>query len=66
VRAEQAEEVLLGELPSGHVADEAARRAAEATDPPSDIHASAAFRRKLARYTVSQAIELAAERARGA
>jgi CO/xanthine dehydrogenase FAD-binding subunit len=66
VRAEQAEEALLGELPSGEVLTEAGRRAAEATDPPSDIHASSAFRRKLARYTVGQAIELAAERARGA
>jgi aerobic carbon-monoxide dehydrogenase medium subunit len=66
VRAEAAEEVLLGEVAKSDSVVEAARRAAEATDPPSDVHASAVFRRKLARYTVRQAIELAAERAGGA
>jgi CO/xanthine dehydrogenase FAD-binding subunit len=66
VRAEAAEEVLLGEMARNTVLEEAARRAAEATDPPSDLHASAAFRRKLARYAVRQAIELAAERGGGA
>jgi len=66
MRASGAEEVLLGEVPSGEVLTEAARRAADSTDPPTDIHASAAFRRKLARYTVRQAIELATQRAGGA
>ena len=66
VRALDAEQVLLGEVASGEVLTEAARRAADGNDPPSDIHASATFRRKLARYTVRQAIELAVQRAGGA
>ena len=39
---------------------------AEATDPPSDIHASAGFRRKLANHFTREAIALAARRAGGA
>lgn len=66
MRVADAEEVLRGEVPDGEVLVEAARRAADATDPITDIHASAAFRRKLARYSVRQAIELAAQRAGGA
>jgi carbon-monoxide dehydrogenase medium subunit len=66
VRAQEAEQVLLDEVAGGEVLAEAARRAENATDPPSDVHASAAFRRKLARYTARQAIELAARRAEGA
>ena len=66
VRATEAEGVLSGERLEGRVVDEAARRAAEATRPPSDIHASAAFRRKLARHFVREAIALAAKRAGGA
>jgi len=66
MRAPDAEQVLLGEIVSGNVLAEAAQRGADATDPTSDIHASAAFRRKLTRYTARQAIELAAQRATGA
>ena len=65
MRAQEAEQLLLGEVASGEVLAEAARRAADASDPPSDIHASAAFRRKLAAYTARQAIDLAAQRAGG-
>jgi aerobic carbon-monoxide dehydrogenase medium subunit len=66
IRAREAEQMLLGEVVVGEVLAEAARRAVEATDPLSDVHASAAFRRKLAQYTARQAIELAAQRAEGA
>jgi CO/xanthine dehydrogenase FAD-binding subunit len=66
MRAPEAEQVLLGEVASSEVVTEAAGRAADRTDPAGDIHASAAFRRKLARHTVRQAIELAAQRAGGA
>jgi CO/xanthine dehydrogenase FAD-binding subunit len=66
MRAQDAEQVLLGEVVSGDVLAEAAQRGADATDPTSDVHASAAFRRKLTRYTARQAIELAAQRATGA
>ena len=66
LRAREAEGVLIGQRPEGRVLDEAAERAAAATDPPSDIHASAAFRKKLARHVARQALELAAQRAGGA
>jgi CO/xanthine dehydrogenase FAD-binding subunit len=66
VRARESERVLVGERPEGRVLDEAAERMAAATDPPSDVHASAAFRRKLARHVGRQAIELAVRRAGGA
>jgi CO/xanthine dehydrogenase FAD-binding subunit len=48
------------------VLDDAVERMAAATDPPSDIHASEAFRKKLARHVGRQAIELAVRRAGGA
>jgi CO/xanthine dehydrogenase FAD-binding subunit len=66
VRALDAEQVLTGERPEGRALDEAARRAADATNPPSDIHASAAFRRKLAGHFAREAIALAARRPGGA
>jgi carbon-monoxide dehydrogenase medium subunit len=65
VRARESERVLVGERPDGRVLDEAAEKIAAATDPPSDIHASAAFRKKLARHVGLQAIELAVRRAGG-
>jgi CO/xanthine dehydrogenase FAD-binding subunit len=66
LRAREAERALVGERPEGRVLDEAAERMAMATDPPGDIHASAAFRKKLARHVGRQAIELAVRRAGGA
>jgi aerobic carbon-monoxide dehydrogenase medium subunit len=66
IRAGEAEQRLVGELPGGAALDEAAERAAAATDPPSDVHATARFRRRLARVITRQAIELAARRAGGA
>lgn len=66
IRAREAERVLAGERPDARTLDEAAEQIAAATDPPSDIHASAAFRKKLARHVGRQAIELAIRRAGGA
>jgi CO/xanthine dehydrogenase FAD-binding subunit len=66
IRAREAEHVLTGERPEGRVLDDAVERMAAATDPPGDIHASAAFRKKLARHVGRQAIELAVRRAGGA
>jgi carbon-monoxide dehydrogenase medium subunit len=63
VRALAAEQALTGERPEGPALDEAARRAAGATSPPSDIHASAGFRRTLAAHFTREAIALAARRA---
>jgi aerobic carbon-monoxide dehydrogenase medium subunit len=66
LRAREAERVLVGERPESRVLDDAAERMAAATDPPGDIHASAAFRKKLARHVGRQAIEMAVRRAGGA
>jgi CO/xanthine dehydrogenase FAD-binding subunit len=63
IRARAAEEALIGQSPSGAALDEAADRAAAATSPPSDVHASAAFRKKLARHFTREAVRIAAERA---
>src|SRR5262245_39178188 len=63
IRARAAEDALVGSAPSGAALDEAARRAAEATSPPSDVHGSAAFRRKLAQHFTRAAVAMAAERA---
>jgi carbon-monoxide dehydrogenase medium subunit len=65
IRAHEAERSLVGQRPEGRVVDEAAELIVTAIDPPSDIHASAAFRKKLARHVGRQAIELAARRAGG-
>ena len=65
-RAREAERVLTGEWPEGRVLDDAVEKMAAVTDPPSDIHASATFRKKLVRHVGRQAIELAASRAGGA
>jgi len=66
VCASNAEGLLLGRA----FTPEAVREAAEAAatrdiDPPADIHASAAFRRQLARVLTSRALETAARRAAG-
>jgi CO/xanthine dehydrogenase FAD-binding subunit len=66
IRARQAERVLEGQRPDARVLDDAVEQIAAATDPPSDIHASAAFRMKLACHVGRQAIELAVRRAGGA
>jgi len=63
IRARGAETALLGATPAGAALDEAASRAAAATSPPSDLHGSADFRRKLARHFTREAIAMAAERA---
>ena len=62
--AEQAAKALVGHRPS----PESIRAAAEAAatqdiDPPSDIHASARYRRQLARVLTRRALERAFERA---
>ena len=63
VRARSAEDALLGEKPTAAALDAAAAKAAEATNPPSDVHGSAEFRRRLARHVAREALALAAERA---
>jgi len=65
IRARAAEDALIGQAPSVSALDEAAARAAAATSPPSDVHGSAEFRRKLARHFTREAIAEAARRAGG-
>jgi CO/xanthine dehydrogenase FAD-binding subunit len=65
IRALAAEHILGGERVAGTVLEEAALQAAAATNPPSDIHASSAFRRKLVRHVVREALVTAATQAAG-
>ena len=64
VRATSAEKAL-----SGDVDDASARAAAKGVgatvDPPSDVHASAEYRRSLAETSIARAVLQANERARG-
>lgn len=67
VEATQAAALLDGEAPARAVFAAAAEKAAgEEIEPAGDIHASAAFKRHLARVLTVRALEEAAGRARGA
>ncbi|HEY3058108.1 MAG TPA: xanthine dehydrogenase family protein subunit M [Chloroflexota bacterium] len=63
VRARTVERALVGELPTRPVVAAAAQHVVDEIDPPSDIHGSAAYRRKLAVVMTRRAVELAAQRA---
>ncbi|MFQ5744722.1 MAG: FAD binding domain-containing protein [Acidobacteriota bacterium] len=63
VRAGRAEGVLVGQQPSEKRIREAAEAAADAIEPGSDIHASARYRRHLARVLVDRALAAACRRA---
>jgi CO/xanthine dehydrogenase FAD-binding subunit len=63
VRAQGVEDALHGETPGGGALESAAQRAVEAIDPPSDIHGSATYRRKMAVVMTRRALALATERA---
>lgn len=66
VRASVAEEALVGNAPTVDVIRAAAEAAATRDiDPPADIHASAAYRRQLARVLTTRALTTAARRAAG-
>jgi carbon-monoxide dehydrogenase medium subunit len=65
-RCVDAEARLIGARPHAHMsgaAAEAAARAADDIEPDDDIHASAAYRRQLARVLVARALAAAADRA---
>ena len=49
VRATEAEDLLVGEQPSADLFEEAARRATAGLEPPSDLHGSADYRKKVAK-----------------
>jgi len=66
VRANTAEEVLVGRPPTAEAIRDAAEAAATRDiDPPADIHASAAYRRQLARVLTTRGLTTAARRAAG-
>jgi carbon-monoxide dehydrogenase medium subunit len=60
VRAGDAEKVLVGQKPSEELFDAAARQAADALDPPADLHGSSAYRKKVATALVRRALRKAA------
>jgi CO/xanthine dehydrogenase FAD-binding subunit len=63
IRARAVEDALQNETPAGEALEAAARRAVDEIDPPSDVHGSAAYRRKMAIVMTRRALALAAERA---
>jgi carbon-monoxide dehydrogenase medium subunit len=65
LRASGVEQALLGEQPSDEALEAAAQRVVDQIDPPSDIHGSAAYRRKMAVVMTRRAVARAAERAAG-
>lgn len=64
--APEAELLLEGEAPEAEALEAAAGRLAEEVDPPEDMHASAAYRRRLVRVLAARALKRAAARARTA
>jgi carbon-monoxide dehydrogenase medium subunit len=65
VRAHRAERQLVGQPATEPVFAEAAEAAAEALDPQSDVHASAAYRRHVAKVLTRRGLARAASRAEG-
>jgi CO/xanthine dehydrogenase FAD-binding subunit len=64
VEAHQAAEILKGQKPGPEVIEAAAETAATVdTDPSSDIHATAEFRRHLVRVLAKRALNTASQRA---
>jgi carbon-monoxide dehydrogenase medium subunit len=61
VRAAEAEAVLVGERPSTELFAEAARLATDSTTPPSDLHGSSAYRKKVAATLVRRGLQAAAD-----
>ena len=64
VRAVDAEALLRGARAGREAFEAAGERAARDLEPPSDLHASRAYRRHVARALVRRALEQSAERAR--
>jgi carbon-monoxide dehydrogenase medium subunit len=66
LEATRAAQILIGQIPSAEGIRAAAEIAAmEEIDPSSDIHASAEYRRHLAKVLARRALELACQRATG-
>jgi len=63
VRVAAAEDLLVGERSSAELFDEAARRAADGIDPPSDLHGSSDYRKKVAAALVRRGLREAVDNA---
>ncbi|HMF49916.1 MAG TPA: xanthine dehydrogenase family protein subunit M [Candidatus Saccharimonadales bacterium] len=66
LRMSAAEQALLGERPGAEVFRRAGDIAAQAVEPPADIHASSSYRRHLTGVLVRRALTSAASRIKGA
>jgi CO/xanthine dehydrogenase FAD-binding subunit len=64
-RCREAEALLMGKEPTDALFREAAKAAASAIDPESDIHASASYRRQLSEVYVRRGLEVARGRVGG-
>jgi carbon-monoxide dehydrogenase medium subunit len=64
-RAGAVESALAGKAVSEKLIDDAARNVGQGTEPLSDLHASAEYRREMARVFTRRALTRAIERARG-
>ena len=65
LRAAVAEDVLSGKRPDAELFRRAADAAAQAVEPPADIHASSGYRRQLTAVLVRRALAVAASRVKG-
>jgi len=65
IRAGEAEELLAGQILNEALIEKAGQKAAEATDPDSDYHASAEYRRDMARVFVRRGLKEAWNRVKG-
>ena len=59
VRAAEAENLLVGEIPSAELFNEAARQATGDIDPPADLHGTPAYRKKVAGTLVRRGLQAA-------
>jgi aerobic carbon-monoxide dehydrogenase medium subunit len=64
VRATAAEDLLMGERPSTGLFDEAAHRATDDVNPPSDLNGSSDYRKTVAAALVRRGLQAAADNAR--
>jgi carbon-monoxide dehydrogenase medium subunit len=62
LRVAESEEMLSGKRPEAEVFRRAGNAAAQAVEPPADIHASSGYRRQLTGVLVRRALEVAASR----
>jgi aerobic carbon-monoxide dehydrogenase medium subunit len=63
VRSSDAEDFLVGEVPSTGLFYEAARLATQDVDPPADLHGSSEYRKKVAAALVRRGLQAAADSA---